>query len=171
MKGLGGTYTNHMGYPDTQAAALLLCDLIGILLRWYEATTRVLGVIFTVHWDPFNVASKPIPMDGLSFTVVTVTARDRRIVSWFYRNFPLPSADDWAACVARFGLPAPPRHLIVMDHGTTISVTLKPQGKEYNRYLNVFVDMVPKWSEDLIRNTYTDDYSPGSAVRAAMSTG
>lgn len=76
-----------------------------------------LSELFTVRCDPFNISHIPITdfRTNITFTVTSYSnERDRRIVSWFYRNHDAPNEDDWQCCLDRFNLQSCPPHNIMI---------------------------------------------------------
>jgi hypothetical protein len=94
------------------------------------AVGRAVSAAGTVRWDPLGRAAAPIRVaaarggEPRAFTVRADTPREQRVVAWLYRWHDAPDDEDWRACLARFGLAAPPRHTLQPLPGEPVAVAI-----------------------------------------------
>jgi hypothetical protein len=97
---------------------LLWLDVLGVLLALGAAIGQTVAATFTVRWDPLQRSREQIRLrsrgEPFAFLVedAGLSARERRVVSWFYRWHDAPDIADWRACITRFDLATPPVHTL-----------------------------------------------------------
>jgi hypothetical protein len=153
--------------------AALLLDAWGALRGALAAAARLLAALLTVWADPFGRSRGLRPLRGRceGFTEYCVlragSERERRAAAWLYRWHDIPEPDDWAACARRFGLRAPPAHVLYAaapdGRGACVEVSLLREAAGWTRRARV--QGAAKGAEGPVG---TGALLPAALVRAAL---
>ena len=97
----------------------MLIDIYISILEFYNDIIKFFSIIFTVLFDIFNKSYQVIKFNKknkyIGFMVLqSDTHFNRRAISWFYRNYSIPSINDWNHFIKLFRINYIPSHYIVM---------------------------------------------------------